>query len=75
MSFGALILEVNTPLMFDGDTKIVLGHVIEVDFQIIMMVPTVLFCLFGEIICTYLVSCVSVIALCCFRVNFFHIFP
>lgn len=38
--------------------KIVLGHIIEVDFHIVMMAPTVLLC-FGKVICAYLVACVS----------------
>lgn len=53
MSFSALML--------DGDMKIVSGHIIEVDFHIRAMVPTVLLC-FGKVICAYLISHASMIA-------------
>lgn len=39
--------------------KVVLGKIIEVDFRILMMAPTVLLWVFLKVICAYLVACVG----------------
>lgn len=46
-------------LIFDGDMKIVQGHIIEVGLQIVMMAPVVPLCILA-----FQVTLVSVIASC-----------
>lgn len=45
MSFGIVILEMAPHLIFNGDMKIVQGHIIEVGLQIVMMAPAVPLCI------------------------------
>lgn len=45
MSFGIVILEMAPHLIFNGDMKIVQGHIFEVGLQIVMMAPAVPLCI------------------------------